>query len=443
MMVAGIQEFKMLPLQEMASDQRITTREINTARTVQAVWEETRPPAWVKLIIACGNELRRYGVCWPKLSAEALMASARRRTLLSDFGDDHFREGLQVLVDSFNAQDTAHSFGRLVFREHLTNLLVDRLKIQDELNRHPEILKVPVDRPLFITGLPRSGTTLLHRLMSEDPACRTMLHWEAMEPAPSPELDTYKTDPRILRTRLKLALMDRIAPGIRRAHEFDAESPEEDNDLQFRTFTTGVFGFLYDVPDFVRWGWDRDFNPTYVYTRQQLQLLSWKYRANYWVLKAPSHIFTLQSLLAVFPDANIVLTHRNPRQVIASLCSLQAGIRGTLMDRPDLHRLGAECLETLCIGAERALEFRRRFNTACYFDVHYERLVTDPVETVRSICRYFGYDFSAEYEARARRRLAANPQDKHGAHRYCLEDFGLDQARVERAFAGYIELLPT
>jgi hypothetical protein len=160
-------------------------------------------------------------------------------------------------------------------------------------------------------------------------------------------------------------------------------------------------------------------------------------------LKAPSHIFTLQSLLAVFPDANIVLTHRNPRQVIASLCSLQAGIRGTLMNRPDLHRLGAECLETLSVGAERALEFRRRFNTARYFDVHYERLVAEPIETVRSICQYFGYDFGGEYEARARRRLAANPQDKHGAHRYRLEDFGLDQAGVERAFAGYIESLST
>jgi Sulfotransferase family len=420
------------------------TKKMSGTRTIEEsplVWEEARRPAWVKVINAAGKGLRRCGVRWPKVNAESMMAEAQRRTRLADFGDGHFREGLCALVDSFNAQGTAHSFGQLVFREHCTSLLVDRLKIQDELRRHPEILSVPVDRPLFITGLPRSGTTLLQGLMSEDPAARTLLSWEAMAPAPAPEPETYKSDPRIRRQRLRLGLMYQIAPGIKRAHEFEAESPEEDNDLHARSFSAGFFGFVYDVPGFVRWLQDRDYTPTYAYERQQLQLLSWKYRADYWVLKAPSHMFTLEALLSVFPDANIVLTHRDPRRVVASLCSLQAGIRAALMGRLDLRQLGAECLEALSIAAERAIEFHSRCNAARIFDVPYQRLIAEPGETVREICRYFGYNFSAEYEARTRRYLTANPQHKHGTHRYRLEDFGLDEPRVERAFARYIEWL--
>jgi Sulfotransferase family len=405
------------------------------------IWEQMRQPLWVKLINVAGASLRPLGARWPRLDPEAMMTDARRRCGLSDFGDGRFRAGLRVLVDSFNARDTAHAFGRLFFREYCTRLLVNRLKIEADLTRHPEILDVPVDRPLFITGLPRSGTTFLHRLMSEDPAGRTLLFWEALEPSPPPRRETYATDPRIAKARKQIAMLNHLSPRLAAAHDFDAASPEEDNNLYAHAFNAGVLGFMFDVPDFVRWLAEQDYTWSCRYARQQLQLLSWQLRGDYWVLKSPGHLFALDAMTTVFPDAAFVLTHRDPLRVVPSLCSLTAGLRGILTDRLDLRRLGAECVEALRVGPERAIAARVRSDPSRFLDVSYDRLVAEPIATVRDVCRHFGYNFSPAYESRARRWLAANPQHKHGVHRYRLDDFGLDAATVERAFAGYREWL--
>jgi len=403
----------------------------------EPIWEPTAQPLWVKLINTAGAGLRRLGVCWPRLDPGAMMNEARRRTGLADFGDGIWREGLRVLVDSSNAQDSVHAFGRIFFREYCTSLLVNRLKIQADLTRHPEILDVPVPRPLFITGLPRSGTTFLHRLMSQDPAGRTMLLWETMEPSPPPRSETYATDPRIVRAQRQVALLHRLSPRLATAHEFAAESPEEDNSLHAHAFAAGILGFMFDVPDYVRWLRDQDYTPTCRYARQQLQLLSWKLRGDHWILKAPAYLFSLDALLTVYPDACIVMTHRDPLRVVPSVCSLAAAMRGMLTDRLDLRRIGAETLEAIGVGPDRAIESRSRSDPARFFDVSYDRLIAAPVETVRDVCRHFGYTFGPEYEARARRWLAENPQHKHGVHRYRLGDFGLAESDVERHFAGY------
>jgi hypothetical protein len=401
------------------------------------IWEAMRPPRWVKLFNLVGIGLRPFGLRWPRVDAAAMLDEASRRTGLADFGDGAFRDGLRALVESFNSQDTSHAFGRIFFREYCTGLLVNRLKIQADLTRHPEIRDVAIVRPLFITGLPRSGTTLLHRLMSEDPAGRTLLMWEAMEPSPPPDRATRTTDRRIARARRQLALLHRLAPRLATAHEFAAESPEEDNNLHSHAFAAGILGFMFDVPDYVRWLRDQDYSRTYRYTREQLQLLSWKFSGDYWILKAPAHLFSLDALLAVFPDASIVMTHRDPLRVVPSVCSLMAAMRGILTDRLDLRRLGAETVEAISVGPDRALEARARFPPARFFDVSYDRLVAAPIESVGAVCRHFGYDFSPEYERRAFRWLAENPQHKHGVHRYRLADFGLDEATVERHFGRY------
>jgi hypothetical protein len=401
------------------------------------IWEQTRRPAWVKAVNGVGRGLRAVGVRWPRIDAESLMAAARRKARLDDFGDDDFREGLQSLVDAFNAIDTANAFGRIFFREYVTSLLVNRLKIRSDLKRHPEILDVPVRRPIFVTGLPRSGTTLLHRLLSQDPAARAMLFWETLEPSPPPEPATYATDPRIGRARRQMNLLYSLSPRLATAHEFEAESPEEDNNLFAHRFVAGMLGYMFDVPDYARWLDLQPLVPGYVYEKQQLQLLSWKYPGDHWVLKSPAHLFGLDAILAVFPDASIVVTHRDPRKVIPSVSSLAAGFRGILADRLDLRRLGAEMAEAMSVGPHRAIAARASADPSRFFDVSYDHLVAEPIATVRSICDHFGYDFSPSFEAEARRWMDENPRHKHGAHRYKLDDFGLDAAAVERHFAEY------
>ncbi len=407
------------------------------------LWEKTPRPFWVEMINGVGRGIRRFGSRWPKLSADDFMARARRKSGLSDFGDDRFLEGLNVLIDSFEREDSAHAFGRIFFREYCVSLLVNRLKIHADLTKHPEILDIPVRRPLFITGLPRSGTTFLHRLMSEDPSGRSMLFWEALEPSPSPERSTYKTDPRIARATKSMNLLYQLSPRLATAHEFAAESPEEDNNLFAHAFGAGILGFMFDAPDYMRWLDRQDLVPGYRYHKRQLQLLSWKFPADYWILKAPPHLYGLDALLTVYPDANIVVIHRDPLQALPSICSLAAGFRGIMTDRIDLRRLGAEFVEATAPGHERAIAARTTADSARFHDVRYPEMIADPVGTVQAICEHFGYDFSPEYEANARGYLATNPQHKNGVHRYRLEDFGLDDATVNRHFAGYRSWLET
>jgi hypothetical protein len=407
------------------------------------IWEQTRRPAWVKAVNGLGRAARSLGVRWPRIDAEAMMAAARRRTGLGDFGDDAFREGLGVLVDAFHAQDNANAFGRIFFREYCTGLLVNRLKIQADWTRHPDIRGVPVSRPLFVTGLPRSGTTFLHRLLSQDPAARAMLFWEALEPSPSPAPETYATDPRIRRARRQMDLLYRLSPRLATAHEFEAQSPEEDNNLFAHRFVAGMLGFMFDVPDYARWLDEQPLIPGYVYEKRQLQLLAWKCRGDHWVLKSPAHLFGLDAILAVFPDAAIVITHRDPMKVIPSVSSLAAGFRGILTDRLDLRRLGAEMAEAMALGPRRAIAARAGADPARFFDVAYDDLVASPIETAGAICDHFGYDFTPDFEGRARRWLAENPRQKHGVHRYRLDDFGLDPATIREHFGAYYDWLET
>jgi len=371
------------------------------------------------------------------------MAQAQRRARLSDFGDDRFREGLRVLVDVFNDQNTAHAFGRIFFREYCTQLLVNRLRIQADLTRHPEILDVPIAKPLFITGPPRSGTTFLHRLMAQDPACRTMLYWETVQPSPSPQRETYRTDPRIALARKQVEFLNQLSPRLAVAHEFEAESAEEDNGLFAHAFAAGMLGFMFDVPDYVRWLDDQDLIGPYRYLKQQLQLLSWKYRGDYWLSKAPAHLFGLDALLTVFPDACVVVMHRDPHKVIPSVCSLAAALRSIQTDRLDLRRLGSEMVQGLSEGPKRARAARAQLDASHFFDVSYDQFVANPIGTVRSIHQHFGYDFSPEFESKARRWLAENPARKHGVHQYSLGDFGLDSATIEENFPDDLAWLRT
>ena len=225
------------------------------------------------------------------------------------------------------------------------------------------------------------------------------------------------------------------------AHEVAAESPEEDNYLFARDFHSVMFAHMFDVPDYTRWLRGCDLRPSYHYARRQLQLLSWKYRADHWVLKAPAHLSWLEELLDAFPDASVIVTHRDPLQVVPSWCSLMAGLRRIVSERLDLHRPGAECAEELAWRSERMIAARAALDPARFLDVSYERMVADPISTICEACRHFGYDFSPEYEARARCYISENPRHKHGAHRYRLEDFGLDEASVNRHFADYRDWL--
>jgi hypothetical protein len=402
------------------------------------LWLSLHRPSWMRLLNLIGGGLRRIGVDSPKLDSADLIATAERQARLSDWGDERFREGLEVLLRSFEEQDDLSTFGRFVVHDLFVHLLVNRLRIQDDLKRHPEILAVPIQRPLFITGFPRSGTTLLHRMLSMMPGGRPLLYWETREPSPPPQLETRWTDPRIARARKVVKGLYAMAPHLAAIHPFEAESPEECNPLFMHGFVA-PFGFVSHVPGYDAWLRRQNLVGPYRYYRQQLQLLSWHCPGDPWVLKAPSHLGGLDALLTVFPDACVVLTHRNLLQVVPSACSLAAAFRGIFSDRVDLRQLGEKITESMATGIDRAHLVRATAAPSRFLDLSYPALLADPIGTVRDVCRYFGYPYNAEFENRLRLWLAENPQHKHGVHRYSLEQFGLNADKVNNRFANYRE----
>jgi hypothetical protein len=403
----------------------------------------TRPyrPLSVRVFNTVGNLLGRFGVRGASLDESSLLAAARRITRLEDFGDESFREPLRVLLRAYDEEAELHRAGRWLVRLSTLALLCNRLRLQHELSTHPEILDVPVRRPLFVAGLPRTGTTLLYNLLAQDPAARPLLMWEAVFPAERPHEKGRQPDPRIRLTAGVVGVLRRLAPTLSTVHPIDASGPEECSRLLMNTFVTSYAVMENYVPSYYRWLLDQPepvFARAYRHYYQQLQLLQWQRPpVGHWVLKSPAHQFGLGALMHVFPDAAVVQIHRDPHKVVPSLCSLFAVYQGISSDRVRNEQLGPQVLE-ICV------ECLRRAHRACasvtpgrVLNLRYAELVADPAGNMRRVYEHFGYPLPDDFAQRATAWVTHNPKDKHGRHVYDLAQFGLTPAMVDRAFADY------
>lgn len=388
-----------------------------------------------------GGALRRLGVPLIPLDEGDLLARAARRTRLSDFGDETFRAPLRLLLDSLEREARLTPLGRLIARTDIVRLLANRLHIVDTLAREPAITDAPIHRPIFIIGLPRTGTTILHELLAQDPANRVPMSWEVQTVWPPPERATYDTDPRIAAVDRHFAGVDRIIPGFKRMHPMGALLPQECVALMAHDFATMIYHTTHDVPTYQAWLESCDARWIYVSHKRQLQYLQWRCPAERWVLKSPGHLWMLPALLAVYPDARIVQTHRDPLKVIASLTSLITYLRSMASDHQDPHAIAADWTARLARGLEYTMRVRDevRLPSERVFDMQFAEFIGDEIAMVRRIYTHFGIALGAEAETRMRRFLAANPADKHGRHRYRLADAGLDEATERRRYAAYQE----
>jgi hypothetical protein len=386
-----------------------------------------------------GAALRDLGVPLVRLDERDLLGRAVRRTGLSDFGDDAFRAPLRLLLESFEREAQLSTLGRVIARTDIVRLLENRLHIVDTLRRHPEITRAPVERPIFIVGLPRTGTTILHELLAQDPANRVPMTWEVQTMWPPPERATFHTDPRIAAVDKHFAGVDRIIPGFKQMHPMGARLPQECVALMAHDFATMIYHTTHNVPSYQTWLETTDMRWVYASHKRQLQYLQWHCPAERWVLKSPGHLWALAGLLAIYPDARIVQTHRDPLKVIASLTSLITYLRSMASDHLDPHAIGADWTARLARGLEQTMRVRdeHRLDSARVFDMQFTEFVADEIAMVRRIYTHFGIAFSTEAESRMRRFLAANPADKHGRHRYRLADAGLDAATERRRYAAY------
>lgn len=399
-------------------------------------WRPGPRPAWVQALHSIADP------AWIRLDADELLAEASAKSGLSDYGDDAFQEPYRIFVRALNEEAQLHALGRLIARSDLVNWLENRLGLVDWRRRHPEIAAEPIERPIFITGLPRTGTSILHELLAQDPAHRVPLHWEVRHPCPPPEGSSYENDERIERAERQVQLWNHIVPEYPVMHELGARLPVECIQITAHSFRSEELMGRHQVPSYAAWYAGCDLVPAYRFHRAMLQHLSFRQRRERWVLKAPSHLAALRPLLAVYPDARIVVTHRDPLEILPSVASIlysTAYVRSDAVDPAAM--LGWFTGET-CLGLldrMTALRDSGEVDPAQFFDVRYADLVASPVETIASIYRHFGLRRSADAEARMRAYLAAKPKGKHGAHRYDFQATGFDLATERERFRAYRE----
>jgi hypothetical protein len=320
--------------------------------------------------------------------------------------------------------------------------LRNRLWIQDEIKRYPETLQEKVAQPLFIVGLPRTGSTLLQRLLSEDPHCRPLLYWETFQPAPAPHPRNHRSDPRIKQAEkemksLAVFFSERAYAAM---HFADAQQPEEcwgllQNTLMF----SGPFAVIANFPKYFAWQQEQDMREAYASYKLQLQILQRNFPPAHWVLKSSDHLPYLDVLLSTFPDACIVHLHRDPKEVVPSFCniSIKSLEMTNELDDEVIGQIPQEAMDDFASDIEQAMAARQHANPRSFFDLHYRDLVHDPVGAIRRIYEYFGYPFGQEFEGRIVQWVTDNPKEKHGVHRYSLEQFALTSEQVDSQFAAY------
>lgn len=390
--------------------------------------------------IAAANALGRVadkaGVR-PSLDPESLIAAARRKTGLQDFDDESFREPLAVLTESIEAEAGLHPLGRFVMRDRLVGLLATRLRVHRLFRDHPEIADEPVEAPLIIAGLQRTGTTMLHRLLAADPDTRALASWEAISPTPPARQKPGKPDQRLKQARIAEKGLKYMAPDFFAIHPVAAEAPEEDVLLLEFALLSPVPEAMMWVPSYAEWLRDRDMTPAYEYLKKLLQLLQWQNPGQRWVLKTPAHLDYLRSLFTVFPDARIIQTHRDPTRTAASFASMMTHGHGVFSDRIDPEAIAAHWHAKNAAMMESALAMREDHPDA-FLDVSYYDLIQGPMAEVERIYAFAGIGLTEAGRSAMETTRRANQKDRHGRHSYRLADFGLSQAQVRADYADYL-----
>ena len=403
----------------------------------------TPPPRepWVAHLNALGRNLGDDGRSLVPLDEAAVLAAATAATSLDDFGDGWFRPALAKLLGALESEARLTLLGRLFARSEIQRVLQNRLRAEHWIREHPDVLRERIEAPIFVTGLGRSGTTLLHELLMQDPANRVPLLWETFFSVPPPEPASWLSDPRAAAADLEITLMDAAVPAMTGMHENAGDLPTECIFLFAHQLATDMFTGEFAIPSYTLWLHTQDPAPLYAYHRRLLQLLQSRHRGERWVLKAPSHLGMLPALFRAYPDARVVITHRDPLRVIGSLCNLMAALHWMRSDHVDYDAIVRAMSFGFPFLCERVMKQREAGELPAdrITDVLYRDLVREPIATVASLYRGWGRTLSAEAEARMRAFLDHRRHAKRGAHEYAFETTGLDRDAERKKYAAYLE----
>ncbi len=371
-----------------------------------------------------------------RLEPDAVVAEATAQSGLDDFGDPSFRERLAVLLHGLREEAGLSQFGVLSNHTLVVQLLKNRLLIQDLLNRHPEIADQPIERPIIICGLPRTGTTHLHNLISADASLRSLPYWESLEPVPTPG---EEPDGRRARTELAVDTFNAVMPLFPAMHEMTVDHVHEEIQLLAIDFSSMLFETMSLMPSWHDWYRDHDQTPHYRYLRTVLQVLQWLRGPTRWVLKSPQHLEQFGPLHAVFPGATFVVTHRDPVSVVASMITMLAYTARMSIEHPDPAAYGAYWMPRLERMLQACARDRAGLPADQTIDVHFDEFMADDVAMVQRIYALADQPFTPAAHGAMDAFMADHPRGKFGRIDYDLADFGLDARECRERFAFYVE----
>jgi hypothetical protein len=368
-----------------------------------------------------------------------LLDAARAETGLTDFGEDSFREGLELLTRALRDEARLNAAGQTALRGLIVGLLSQRLQVEDWYRRHPEIDDEPIVAPLIGLGLPRTGSTALSFVLAEDPEARSLRMWEATRPCPPPStVGVGGEDDRMDRGRSELEYRAKTSPRREALVPSSVTGPTECQSLMALDFKADYFQAFAHVPSYSRWLLNTaDLTTTYHYERRVLKLLQWGFPAQPWRLKCPTHLLFLDQLDQAFPDARFVMTHRDPAEVMVSVADLYAAVARSYCDDIDLRYLGALNIEHWSVGMARALAFREKAGDDRFYDIDFRAMQRDPIGEVRGLYAWLGEPVTDAFESGMRRWWGERAENREKNVHPEPAAFGIDVEAIRPLFADY------
>lgn len=373
------------------------------------------------------------------LIADDVVVEASEQTGFDDFGPDDFREGLSVLCDSINDEARLNELGDVAVRGAVVNSLSNRLRVVDWIRRHPEIARERIEAPIVVIGMFRAGTTFLSQLLDQDPGNRALLRWEANDSVPPPSHVNFRSGPRVDAARLSNDTLEDLNPRMKAIHHEDAAGATECIAVMSQDFKSLSWEAITNVPAYSQWLLATDQRSAYEYHRSTLQVLQSGGVRGQWTLKSPHHAIALDALTAVYPDVRLVLLHRDPVVLCASVCSLIATLSGTFTDADHTAYVAEHWTAMLEESVKRIDAFRAAHPEHPIVDVQYADLVDDPLGTVEVLYSACGKEFDGGALDAIAAYVNDHPKGQFGTHGYELAEFRLDPGELAERFAGYVD----
>ncbi len=370
--------------------------------------------------------------------SDALHDDARKETGLDDFGDPSYGKGLEVLLTSLDEDVNLSLLGRGIYRGQLTKILATRLRTVQRLKDRPEVLETRIRRPIVITGLVRTGSTALHYLMGQDPDLQKLEYWLAAEPQPRPPREEWEANPAFEAAVGELDFLYNTTPDLMAVHEMKADWPEECRHILAQCFTDDRFESSATLPLYNEWYHGTAHPETYLWHKKVIQLIGSTDPKRRWLLKYPVHLRQLDALFAVYPDACVIQTHRDPRTVMASYASFISKVRQMHQLDVDVAYVAREQMESWAHAATAGMRYREAHGDDQFIDVQFQDFMSDPIGSVKRIYDRFDQRLSPEGEAKLKAWHADHPQGKHGRHSYEKKDIGVSEDEILERFADYM-----